>query len=642
MSNQSKPPVPAPARHPGTPDSAQASHEPFEDDLKVPKGVSRTQYLIIVGLMIIMLVIFIVPDSIQSLATRGPDNPVVASFDVPGQGRVEWTASDIVVRARELETALGFDQFLAASIGITDLRNPDLAELERVLILDELARASGVEVTDADLAGHLTEMLSFMGGQPENFTAMVRAQGIDQRRLEETLRLMMRVARFTQMIGFAGSVPSPQAIEKRWHDENVELAFDYAYLELASLKEEALQDLPDDTKLQAWFDKLPEAERNEFRTEEKRTAEMALFRDAETTAADALVAAFPEKTPEGVEPTAADELAQQYYNSVFVRRFVKEAVEGSSEPAGFLSFDEVKDRCLAEAPVYFAMTRWLEDLNARKTNGETIDFAAEAAKYGLEHQSYLQAQTRAGFEGAEGANDKNVAQAVFATSPDGSFYGIPMATRTGLYLVRVNSRVEREMPPFESIRERVIEKWVGPRSEELARKKLTALRESFETFEPPKEEDQPFVAPDTSKHWRTSHEAFKAAVEGAGMTLARRDFLNKAGPATDDPEHENEHHKTLVSQAYSFRLYDLEPEEVAAPGLDAEKKYAYLVRLAETREVPITKMSPTQYQNYKRQARSTATADVARGLDFAFLEQQYGLVRRDPSKEEAEAGTPAK
>jgi len=641
MSNQSKPPVPAPARHPGTPDSAQAAHEAFEDDLKVPKGVSRTQFLLIVGLMIVMLVIFIVPDSIQSLTSGGPEDPVVTSFTVPGKGEVEWKISDVVLRARELETAIGFDQFLAFSIGISDLRNPDLAELERILILDELALASGVEVTDTDLAEHLREMLSFQGGTPENFTAVVRSQGIDQRKLEETLRRMMRVARFTQMIGFAGAVPSPAAIEKRWHDDNVELAFDYAYLELASLKEEARKDVPDDAKLQAWFDKLPEAERNEFRSEEKRTAEVALFRDAETTSADALVAAFPEKTPEGVEPTAPDELAQQYYNRVFVRRFAKEAVEGATEPAGFLSFDEVKEQCLVEAPVYFALTRWLEDLNARKTNGETLDFAAEAAKYGLEHQGYLQALPRAGFEGADGANDKDVAQAVFATSPDGSFYAAPMATRTGLSVVRVNSRVEREMPAFDSIRERVIEKWLGPRSEELAEKKLAALREAFETFEPPKDEDQALAAPDTSKHFRAAPEAFQAAVEAAGLTLARRDFLNKAGPATDDPQHENEHHKTLVAQAYSFRLYDLESDEVAAPGLDSAKKYAYLVRHAGSREVPITKMSPTQYQNYKRQARTSAAGDVVKALDFAFLEQNFGLKRRDLSKEGAEAEAPA-
>ncbi len=248
---------------------------------------------------------------------------------------------------------------------------------------------------------------------------------------------------------------------------------------------------------------------------------------------------------------------------------------------------------------------------------------------------------RTGFEGSDGVNDKDVTQAVFATSPDGSFYASPMATRSGLYVVRTTSRVEREMPAFDTIRERVVEKWLGPRTEELAEKKLAALREAFEGFEPPKDEDEALVAPDTSKHYRASPEAFKAAVEGAGLTLARRDFLNKAGPATDDPEHENEHHKTLVAQAYSMRLYDLESDEVAAPGFDSEKKYAYLVRHAGSREVPITKMSPTQYQNYKRQARTTAAGDVTKALDFAFLEKAYGLKRRDLSKENAEDTAPA-
>lgn len=638
MSNQPKPPVPVPARPPGSP----AEHDPFEDDLKVPKGVSRTQFLVIVGLMIVLLIIFIVPDPLANLSSRdGDQNPIVTRFQVPGGKKVEWRAADVILGARKLETALGFDSFLAFGLGISDLRNPDMAELERILILDELARSSGVQVTNADLAGHLREMLSFSQTSSENFKAVIAAQGLDQREIEESIRAMMRVTRFTQMIGFAGGLPSPKAIEKRWHEDNVELAYDYVALELASLKEEAQKGLPDDAGLLAWFEKLPEGERAEFKSEEKRTAEVAVFRDQETTAADALLAAFPEHTPEGVEPTAPDELAQQYYNRVFARRFAKVAPEGSTEPPGFLAVDEVKPQCLVEAPVYFALQRWLEDLTARKTNGETIDFAAEAASYGLEHQNYVQALTRAGFEGTDGSGEKDVATAVFGTSPDGSFYAAPTAARTGLYLVRTNTRVEPELLPFEAIRERVIEKWLEPELETLARKKLTALREGLESFTPPPEEEGALV--DTAKHWLASGDAFKSAVEAAGWTVARRDFLNKAGPATDDPMHENEHHKTLFSQAYAFGLYNLEPDEVAAPGVDSAKKYAYLVRRADSRAVPITKMSPTQYENYKRQARQSASSDVAKGLDLAFLRENFALWRiaDDEPKDQAPA-EPAK
>lgn len=644
MSNQPKPPVPAPARPPVPPGSAPGEHEPFEDDLKVPKGVSRTQFLVVVGLMILLLIIFIVPDSLTSLSTRGGDqNPVTTRFRLPDGRTVEWKAADVIRGARALESALGMDSVLAFGLGITDLRSPDAGELERVMILDELAKASGVEVTDADLAGHLREMLSFSRSSDENFKAAIRAQGLDQKEIEESIRALMRVTRFTQMIGFAGAVPSPAAIEKKWHEDNVEYAYDYVAVELASLKEEALKGLPDDAGLKAWFEKLPEGERNEFKSEEKRTAEVAVFRDMETTNAEALLAAFPEKTPEGVEPTAADELAQQYYNRVFVRRFAKTPVEGSTEPPGFLSFDEVKPQCLAEAPVFFALQRWLEDLTARKTNGETIDFAAEAAKYGLEHQHYLQALPRSGFEGADGANDKDVATTIFTTAPDGSFSTSPTAARTGLYLVRVNTRVEPEPLPFEEIRARVVDKWVEPESEKLALKKLAALREGLEKFTPPPEEEEDaFAAPDTGKHFRASAEAFTAAVQASGWSVARRDFLNKAGPATDDPQHENEHHKTLVSQAYSFGLYDLEPDEVAAPGVDGAKKYAYLVRRAASREVPITKMSPAQYESYKRSARTKASTDTVKSLDFAFLREHFGLWRLvDERKDEAAAQTSA-
>src|SRR5207342_3351393 len=94
-----------------------------------------------------------------------------------------------------------------------------------------------------------------------------------------------------------------------------------------------------------------------------------------------------------------EELATRYYNRVYPYRFKKVPPEGAdpSVPSSFFSQDEVQAKCLAEGPVYFALQRWIEDLNARRTNGETIDLAAEAQKLGLDHQAFLEPLTREGF-----------------------------------------------------------------------------------------------------------------------------------------------------------------------------------------------------------------------------------------------------
>ncbi len=120
--------------------------------------------------------------------------------------------------------------------------------------------------------------------------------------------------------------------------------------------------------------------------------------------------------------------------------------------------------------------------------------------------------------------------------------------------------------------------------------------------------------------------------------MATRDFLNRAGPANKDPQWQEEHHKALFSLGNSARPYMLESDEVAEPATSSDEKNVYLVRLAGKREVPLENMSPTQYDRYKRSARSVAMGEIARGLDMEFLKENFGLWTLDEErKAEAEA-----
>jgi len=621
----------APLRPGGKDTPAGGAHKPHYDDdevLHVPKGVSRGTFLFLVFMIIFLMVIWLVPGSIFSIAS-GSKNPVTVRFALPGGRTVEWRYTDMLVGQRNLMHAFQVDFFLPMQLGI-DASKPGPEELTRLLVLDQIAKDAGVEITDADLAGHLRETLDFQRATPEDFKGAVRARGLDQVTVEESIRVLLRVVRFQQLVGFAGAVPDPAVIEEQWHEENVEFAFDYATLPVADLVEEARKELPDDAGLEAWFGELDEKAKAKFKTPEKRKAELALFRDTETTPASELLVAFPEKPAAGAEPTVPEELAHQYYNRVFFRRFAKPELEGA-EASGddlYFKFDEVKERCLSEAPVYFALQRWIEDLNARRTNGETIDLAAEAQKLGLDHQGFPEALTQEQFAADDAAGHDDLAAAIFDTDPDGSFFASPVALAQGLAVVRANERVEPELPPFGSIRDEVAEKWLEPKAEELAQKRLAQLREGLEKFEPAPEESESedaLASEEKKPHHRASAEAFQAAAQAAGLGVKSRDYLNKAGPANKNPLPDDEERRALTSMAPSWGLYELEADEVAEPGLSADKKTAYLVRLSGKRDVSIENMTPTQYDRYKQSARARAIQEMGKHLDLAFLRKNFGL-----------------
>jgi hypothetical protein len=631
----------APAARPAGKNPSEAgAHKPHRDDdevLHVPRGVSRGTFLFLVFMIIFLMVIWLVPGSIMD--TFGPEkNPVTVRFELPGGRRVEWRHTDMLVAQRAIMDAFAMDFLLPYQLGI-DASKPSPQELTRLLVLDEIARDEGIEITDADLAGHLRGLLEFSGrATPEDFKASVRARGLDQIAVEESIRRVLRVVRFQQLVGFAGAVPDPAKIEEQWHDENIEFAFDYATLPVADLKEEARKELPDEAGLAAWFEKLDEGAKEDLKTPEKRTAELAFFRDTETTPAAELLAAYPEKPPEGTEATAPEELAVQYHRRVYFRRFAKpkpaEGEEASTDL--YFKFEDVKDVCLAEAPVYFAMQRWIEYLNARRTNGETIDFSAEAQRLGLEHRPFETALTREEFAADEATGNEDLADTIFATDPDGSFHPSPFALPQGLAVVRTNSRVEPELPPFESIREKVAEKWLEPKAEELAQARLAKLREGLEKFEPapPETKDgEEAPPPDTKAHYRATAEAFQAAVSAAGLAVRSRDYVNKSGAARKNAPAEDEEPRALTTQAYTWGLYELETDEVAEPGLSPDKATAYVVRLSGKRDVPLDDMTPTQYDRYKESARSKAMHEIGKGMDLDFLRKSYGLWLYEDSEE---------
>jgi hypothetical protein len=598
-----------------------------EDHLTVPKGIPRWQFLTLVALMIIMLIIFIVPSSsFMGMGGGGDRNPVVCSWERPGHGKVEWRESDVILTMRQISNVLRVDPLLGFQAGI-ELNRPEREDYVRVMVLNQLALDAGIRITDKDLAEHIRSSLQFTGASDQDFIQGVRNMGLDQRALEETMRRVLGGVRLVQMLGFAAGVPDPASIEEQWHNEHVEHAFDYAALEVDSLREEALAELPDDAGLEAWFNELDEASKDAFKTLERRSAEVVRFRDADTHPATALLEAFPEVVPEGGEPTPIEDLAQRYYDRVYFIRFQKtemgaEPVPGA-RPTEWYTREEADRQLVAEAPIYFAMQRWLDDLKKRVAEGQgpNVDLLAEATKYGLDHRR-IEDLTKEELTEAEDIGDGILAGQVFGLENEGDLsYGL-FASQSGICFVRLTARSERTLPPFAEIRDKVVEKWLEPRTSELALERLKKIREGFESFTPEPPEGQ---EPDTARHYRATTDDFRAAVEGASLEVGHRGWLDQRGNPKDDPQADQPAHKFIASFGFSRGFYGLDDDEVAEPGLSADSKTAYLVRRAGKREVPLDRMSPRDYERMKIQSRSAAVYELGQKLDLDFLEQNVGL-----------------
>lgn len=604
-----------------------------DEYITAPKQTSKWRFLLMVALVVVLLIIFIVPGAIMGMfgGGAGGEDPVYLVWEHPTQGAQQYRYREFKFgEQRAFTFAVDVDRLLLLQLQLSDQR-PTEEDVARLLVLDRLAADAGVEVTDEDLAAHLKRTIDFVyQGNAEAYKQRAAREG-SVSLVEDTVRRCLRVERFLELAGFAGAVADPEEIESRWAEDRVEFAFDYVALAAADFEDAARAELPEDAELSSWFDDRPEAERDALRTPERRRASFVRFRDAETTPAAALVSAFPEE--EGAE---AEERAQTYYNRVFFKRFVRpEGPEGEedADASDFLSFDEVRERCLAEAPVYFAMTRWLADLRARQEAGEAIDLAAEAALYGLETTEMEAPLSRAELRDDEEYGDDALVAAVFQADPE-VFASTVVVSAKDLSIVRGIERIEPALPPFEEVRDQVADLWVEPRARELAEERLRSLWEGFEEVTPDEPEDEDVFPPaPQAPRRRATQEAFAAAASEAGLELYRRDWLDKGGEAEADPEYDEPAHRFLWRQR---ALYSLDVDDVAEPAVDEAEGTAYLVRVAGKREVPIERMTPREYEQYKTRARTIATRDVARGFDIAFLEERYGLAFARSSEEEAE------
>ena len=620
MSSKSRKNSPAPgtrARRPAEDAFAapeKDEHDELDELLHAPKETSKLKFALMIALVIFLLIIFIVPSAFMGLGQSAKrDDPAAFSWERPGVGEETVYASEVGSFHFALDEARQLDPFLPFTMAFEEQGRVSIRDAARILVLARLAEDAGIRVPTEDLGTYLNERIikTFLQGDADQYRAIKRGMRTE---FEETVRTCLAVQRFLQMVGYAGSIAHPAAVEEKWADQHEAVELQYLKVAASEFEDAARSELPDDAGLEAWLLEKPENEQRVYFTDERRTVEAYVYRDPDTTPAAGLLTAYP-----GPEDVVAEDQAREYYDRVHFRRFLKPS-EAVTTDVPFpvrdsIPFEEVQETCLVEAPIYDAMQAWLSDARSRMGAGEEVDLAAEATAHGLEVVR-VEDVTRAGLEDHPVLGKADMINALFATSADDLSF-LPAWTEGIAGFGKTLSRVQPSLPAFAEIRDEVAEDWVTPRAEELATEHMDGLWEQFSTFEP----EDAFPGAQTVRRSATAEEFLALATE-SGLEVFTRDFVDRGGSPDDDPNYDNPDNTFLWGRR-DFAVMEL--DEVAEPAV-GNGDTLYLVRLSGRQPVSIDRMKPSEYQNFRRAARSDVANSMVRELNLDYLQTHYGMV----------------
>ncbi len=505
--------------------------------VETPKGSSRLRFMLNLGLVIFLLLIFSITGPMMSAltgdGTSGED--VFVSWKLPGGEQRTLSIRDFYIEKRNLKMLEPLFPFLLMA---PDTKPEDDENVARFLIMEDLARLAGVSAAGEEMS----ELILNLFGTSDNYRMFVARQGRDvtPAMFEAVLQRGLAYRRYRSLMATAVGEVDPEEVVVQWKETNQEYRFQYVTLEATAFEEEAKGQVPDVEVLQDWFDALPTYQTREFNTDESWGADLAFFAIDAETLPQTLLDRFP--PVEGSDPELA---ARDYYNSLSYVRFVRpeEEVDDESETDGtetdgtdtdasetddpdagepdapaeetdpegdaeaptedddtegdtegedtiepepeepevddrFYPYEEVAEAARREAPVYNAFVAWLADINRRVAEGEAVDLETEAISMGLSYERVDPRTATAWTEGTEAWAGERLVSAMRGVE-EGSFSRWIAVEEGGFAVGRITERRPPSLPPFEEIRERVAEKWAVERSSEIALERLQAIRETF-------------------------------------------------------------------------------------------------------------------------------------------------------------------
>ena len=629
------------------PTQQQNQHD--DDLIVVPEGQSRLRYLATIGLVLFLLIIFVVADTFQASLTGGggQQDPVYLTWNDPITGEPhEVLESDFFRTSRNLTIMGSFGLYFPDSAIFGDApppRNgapkPTEEDIATFLVFEDLAKDTGVAVGNKE---HVALLKAIFGNNAGIQQAAANAR-MPVEQLEAMIRRIERVSKLRNLMTAAVVVPDSEAIEAQWKEDNPLFKFQVVSTKTEPFLDQARSEAPDDETLTTWFHELPIFRQQTLFTQPTVTPDVMYVPLGEGAEFDpaALLAAYP--APEG---TDLEEQARSYHTQNRSTRFrvppeeQKEATVGEDgekvvdeTPKLFYDLEEVREQVDFEAPIHAALRALLTDLQDRANQGEEIDIAAEASKFGL-----------ALFEGPDGGFTREAVaeqepwgsplasgQLIFAQ--EGSLLPSVLVTEKALSIARARAKKDREEPPFADIREDVLGMWAEDRSKQIAVDTLDGVRMVLAA----KPEDV------EAADWRpeiAAEELKKLAAE-AGYSIVERDWLERNSVPDDD------FNKATPVQRFlrgNVDMHALEPGQVAPAVASPAGDEVYLVRLEGKQEQPVDGIGAQALLQLRGSARTEDRRAFGAKVFLGDGEWMTGTAKvrfpeRDRREAEREAGT---
>lgn len=611
--------------------------------IHVPTGQSRLRYLATIGLVLFLLIIFVVADLFQTTLTGGSgrEDRVAVSWEDPVSG--EPTS----VMSSEFDRTLQFLSVLAStgrgyyppSAAFRDIEAE--GPLRRVDVTDEDAAAFLVWEDLADDAGiaiandEHKDFLKGVFGTNDNLRQFARNAGLTVMSLSQGIRRVQRVVKLQNLILRTQRIPDSAAAVAQWQEDFPDFKFEVVSVKAADFVTQAKDSVPSDEELKAWFAERPAFERQRLFTQPRVVYEAAYVDLSEGAAFDgaALLAAFP-----AAEGTDVEQLTRSYYDLNQRLRFMKpveEPEEGDAEEgdepqepkpapkAEPFDFEEVEDRARTESGLYAALGALLTELQDAQTAGEEFDFIARADELGLAtDRGSDEGITRSEILEVPGWGSRYISgQLSFAA--EGTFVPRVVISENAMTIARAVTKIEAQEPPFEDIREEVVEMWAKDRASELAKETLDGLRETLVAR--PEGVEVADWTPVIEK------DALRQRAAEAQYAYYDRPALGRG----EMPEDQRPADRFIQTQS---TIYDLEDGQVGPAIVSADKETAYLVRLDAKSDKPVQEIDVASYEGYGMRSLNERMVEIGgkvfRG-DSEWFAARTKL--RFPMKEQIEA-----
>ena len=588
-------------------DLEQAEQEAhlYDDEFVVaPKGMSRRRFLFTLGVTIFVVLAFVVPGAIMgSFGSANPGDRVYVTWTRPGQPEMSMTVRDFQTNKQSHSRLLS--SFSRQNSSAAD------QEVAAYLLEDSLALEAGIVVTDRDLRNFLRDQLRFENaGQLRSLAQNFR---MTVKQYEEEMRRWLRVRRYRNILTQGLQFADPTEVESQWKSKFREYKFAYVEAVAEDFDEEARAIVPNDEELQAWFDALPQFQKNSFMTERKMVAEFVVVKLDGTPGPATLLEKFPMKEGEDLEL-----VAKNYWDLVSLTHFQKPAPEDleEGEDPGDLTipYEEVKDICAIEAPTYNAMYSWLQEMSRMVSDPEQeFDFATEAAAVGLTLQSDGVARTQEEWTELEEIGSVRLA-GMLRFAPAGNLLSTVVANDGTFVIGRCASVEDAQIPEFADMREEVVDLWVETKRADVALLKLKEIYTSF--LEDP--ENPPIIGgPDVENG------AFDAALTLAGLTAVEREWRDRVQPPPGGIADASPIDLYLSRNEGPYVLVD---GQVSEPGLEHTRERAFMVRMLGSRDPELVTMEPGYVRQIENTlVQKTATEFAAQAFGFEAYSEKYNL-----------------